>query len=539
MTLAVRVDGLDYLSQLGRENIVNYTASAKTINAIIIELLALQVLTPAVTLGTIDGTIAAYTRSIQSDGWSILQVLQSLRETAGGYIEVDNDRHLNWSLTVGEDKGQQIRYRKNIEGFRRTIDFTTLANRIYAYGSGQGGARIALAAPGYIQDVPSQTLWGGIYAKSFVSQSFTIQATVTAWATQLLALYKTPLISYEINVANLALDTDFAFDELQLGSVVKVIDEDLGIDVSAKVTRIDYPDLMEPSRLVIQLSNRMRDLVDLLANVYETQQQQVAAQIDGSQVVSGDLPAARMQTNLATALAASTADLDDLDDGATYQRVKSIAIDASGMVLLDQVTDGTTYKLVKTASVTGGEIVLTSASMQVDKNGILAGTAGDTRVELKSTGLRGYNGAVLQFEVKATDGKAYFAGGDIVCDTLGISIDTTDSARFKMYRGAATGYLYLNNAGNLWIDTTGHIYLSSGIGKDVFWYGDLISADGADGSNLGTAAVYLNHVYTKILTMKETTTPSAVADSGKLYTKTDNKLYFQDGDGTEHEVAFA
>jgi hypothetical protein len=122
MTLAVRVDGLDYLSQLGRENAGAYTASAKTINAIIIELLALQVLTPAVTLGTIDGTIAAYTRSIQSDGWSILQILQSLRETAGGYLEVDNDRHLNWSLTVGEDKGQQIRYRKNIEGFRRTIE---------------------------------------------------------------------------------------------------------------------------------------------------------------------------------------------------------------------------------------------------------------------------------------------------------------------------------------------------------------------------------------------------------------------------------
>ena len=347
-------------------------------------------------------------------------------ETAGGYIEVDNDRHLNWSLTVGEDKGQQIRYRKNIEGFRRTIDFTTLANRIYAYGSGQGGARIALAAPGYIQDVPSQTLWGGIYAKSFVNQSFTIQATVTAWATQLLALYKTPLISYEINIANLALDTDFAFDELQLGSVVKVIDEDLGIDVSVKVTRIDYPDLMEPSRLVIQLSNRMRDLVDLLANVYETQQQQVAALIDGSQVISGNLPAAVMQTNLATALAASTATLDTLPDGVTYQRVKSVAIDANGMVILDQVVAGT-YGLVLTTDISAGHLKLTSSTVVsgewYDESGVEIDAATGINIYGTNNALttRATKTGTIQCYV-GSDGAIYAGGGGVKLNATGITV---------------------------------------------------------------------------------------------------------------------
>ena len=36
----------------------------------------------------------------------------------------------------------------------------------------------------------------------------------------------------------------------------------------------------------------------------------------------------------------------------------------------------------------------------------------------------------------------------------------------------------------------------------------------------------------------ETTTPAAVANYGKVYTKNDNKLYFQDGAGAEHEIAF-
>jgi len=36
--------------------------------------------------------------------------------------------------------------------------------------------------------------------------------------------------------------------------------------------------------------------------------------------------------------------------------------------------------------------------------------------------------------------------------------------------------------------------------------------------------------------IKEITTPTAKADYGAIYTKTDNKLYFQDGAGSEHEI---
>ncbi len=38
------------------------------------------------------------------------------------------------------------------------------------------------------------------------------------------------------------------------------------------------------------------------------------------------------------------------------------------------------------------------------------------------------------------------------------------------------------------------------------------------------------------LLLAETTTPSAVTNFGHFYTKTDNRMYFQDGAGTEHEI---
>jgi len=41
------------------------------------------------------------------------------------------------------------------------------------------------------------------------------------------------------------------------------------------------------------------------------------------------------------------------------------------------------------------------------------------------------------------------------------------------------------------------------------------------------------------ISIKEVTTPAADAGYGQVYTKADNKLYFQDGAGVEHELAFA
>jgi len=44
-------------------------------------------------------------------------------------------------------------------------------------------------------------------------------------------------------------------------------------------------------------------------------------------------------------------------------------------------------------------------------------------------------------------------------------------------------------------------------------------------------------INTGVLSLDETTTPTAITGVGQIYTKTDNKLYFQDGGGTEHELA--
>jgi hypothetical protein len=70
--------------------------------------------------------------------------------------------------------------------------------------------------------------------------------------------------------------------------------------------------------------------------------------------------------------------------------------------------------------------------------------------------------------------------------------------------------------------------------------GNLLVPSGNVG--IGTAAPSSNADLTLeggAVALKETTTPTADTNYGKVYTKSDNKLYFQDGAGTEHELAYA
>ena len=248
-----------------------------TIDEVIDDLLAYTMQTPAITKGTIAAAYVNLVRNIRTGSLSILGVLLSLRDMVGGYLEVDNDRLLQWAVTTGEDKGQQIRYGKNLLGIEREVNYNQLFNRIYAYGyNATTGVRIKLSTVqtnDYVEDTTSQTTWGGIYIGSFVNFSITSAATLLSWASELLADYSAPVISYRINSIDLSAHTGFTFEALQLGSTVTVIDEDLGIDIEAIVVKIEHPDLLNPQEMRVELANTTRDVSDTLSRFSGTLQQ--------------------------------------------------------------------------------------------------------------------------------------------------------------------------------------------------------------------------------------------------------------------------
>ena len=81
---------------------------------------------------------------------------------------------------------------------------------------------------------------------------------------------------------------------------------------------------------------------------------------------------------------------------------------------------------------------------------------------------------------------------------------------------------------------TGKVLISSDLTVDSPTF-HVDAADNAVG--IGTVTPSANADLTLeggVLNFKETTTPTADTDYGKLYTKSTNELFFQDGDGTEH-----
>ena len=239
----------------------------QVVDKIIDELLAFPMQLPVVTKGDISD-YADKIVPLKIDGQTILQAALTLRKSLGGYMEVNNDRELDWFTTIGEDKGQQIRYGKNLVGISREIDYTKLFNRIYVYGRDADGNRIKLSDiqdEDYIEDVPSQTTYKGIYVGVFTNFSITGAAALLTWAQELLAQYKDPPTTYAVDAVDLSIQQQFAFEALQLGSQVTVIDEDLNIEISTTVVRIFKPDLLNPMKMQIELANAVRDITDSLA----------------------------------------------------------------------------------------------------------------------------------------------------------------------------------------------------------------------------------------------------------------------------------
>jgi hypothetical protein len=94
-------------------------------------------------VGTIEPT---QTIAIAAESSDIYSVLNNIRSAYGGWFEVDSNYHLNWYNDNTGDPVRQIRRSKNLKAISYTPQYQSLVNRVYAYGKGEGDARIDLSS---------------------------------------------------------------------------------------------------------------------------------------------------------------------------------------------------------------------------------------------------------------------------------------------------------------------------------------------------------------------------------------------------------
>jgi hypothetical protein len=168
--------------------------------------------------------------------------------------------------------------------------------------------------------------------------------------------------------------------------------------------------------------------------------------------------------------------LDALADGTTYKRVKSTAINASGMIILDQCIVGT-YGLVLTADISAGHILLSSTVKSgewYDESGVEIDAAHGINIYGTNNALttRATKAGTIQCYV-GSDGKLYAGAGAVILSSAGLTIDGQvltfkEGSTNRGYIYGGSGYMVLAAA------ASSDLYLYTLTGRNVYIQTDLV-----------------------------------------------------------------
>lgn len=198
------------------------------------------------TVGTIPED--AYTHSMSEEKQTVLWLLRQFAKITGYEIEFDSmQRTVNLVNQIGENTNFVFRYKKNMKGIKK-VSAAPLATVIYP--SGKGGLTIDTvnADKVFIENYDWYTSQGVSLATarqkfereySWTDESFLTPESLKRAAEKKLAELSKPQISYETNV------TDIQGNKLKVGDYCSVMDEELGIQLSIRVIRLEqYPGQM-------------------------------------------------------------------------------------------------------------------------------------------------------------------------------------------------------------------------------------------------------------------------------------------------------
>lgn len=182
-----------------------------------------------------------------------------------------------WVLNLAEPPaGVQayIRYGVNLRGIEKEVDPTNLCTRLYCLGYGEGVNQLTISEVNggkpYL-DADTQSTYG-IISKIWVDRRFESAETLKARGEALLNELKHPRISYRVDAAELYALTKDPLDRFQVGAQVRVIDEELGVDITALVVNRRRMDVTgAPGDVELEIANRPQDIAGTIAELADRQ----------------------------------------------------------------------------------------------------------------------------------------------------------------------------------------------------------------------------------------------------------------------------
>ena len=183
-----------------------------------------------------------------------------------------------WTLNLVEPESIEpscyIRYGKNLQGIIKEEDPTFLFTRIYPLGYGEGINQLKIDdVNGGISYIDADTIGTyGVISRIYTDKTMENADTLKAKAQAILEGSKIPRITYSVDAGELYQLTEDPLDKFVEGALVRVIDDELGIDVTSRVVAVSKSDVIDqPWGVKIQIANKTEDIASSIADLENRQ----------------------------------------------------------------------------------------------------------------------------------------------------------------------------------------------------------------------------------------------------------------------------
>ena len=164
----------------------------------------------------------------------------------------------------------EVRYRKNMTGIEKTVDASTIVTRLYAFGYGEGENQLNISKVNptgklYI-DADTQSQYG-VISQVWVDRRYQYDDTLYQAAVKRLNELKAPKTSYSVKTAYIG-----ALKKCHIGDIVRIIDDDDGVDVYLPVESIQKNDMLgAPDDAQLTFGSLQENAAGTVADLFERQ----------------------------------------------------------------------------------------------------------------------------------------------------------------------------------------------------------------------------------------------------------------------------
>lgn len=196
-------------------------------------------------------------KSFESEEDNPLALLLLIADVYNGELVFHSvEKTVDLVSKTGIDSGMVFHYKKNMKSIERVVSTTSLMTRLYA--TGKDGMTFS-SINGGMAYVENFTYTEEVLIGSLDCSNFTSAEDMLAYAKLRVADYGKPNYSYKLSVINMHDLPGYSHEIYGLGDVVRVADEELGLDILTRIVRIEK-DILEPWNTVIELSTTIGTL---------------------------------------------------------------------------------------------------------------------------------------------------------------------------------------------------------------------------------------------------------------------------------------